>query len=397
MSGQLIDVKELIGRFSLTDLNEAADEYWQLVGQYPQILAKPYNLGAAEHILPQLGFLIQGLQLYAGMTVLEFGAGSCYASRILNQLGLRVISTDVSAAALEIGQYMRERMPPVGDVPEHLFSRFDGERFDVPDVSVDRIFCLDAFHHVPNQAATLAEMGRILKEGGIAGFCEPGPHHSRTPEAQREMQTARVIENDIVLTEILEMSRACGFTEMKVAAATIHPPLIPLDSVEQYFANPAPFVQAVHARTTNFPIFFLYKGDPTIRDSRKGSGLSARITPDRSQLRLRRGERATLVLDVVNTSSKRWLASGQRSGCVNVGATLRERGDAITLAHSRDYRFSLSLVEVEPGAALAGIVVDLGVLDPGEYALDVDLVSEHVTWFQSVSDSKVTIEISVGA
>src|SRR5690348_9497307 len=101
---QLIDVKDLINKLSISELTEAADEYWKRLVNNPRLLAKPYNLGDAQHILPQLGFLIQGLQLYAGMTVLDFGAGSCFASRVLNQLGLRVISMDVSRTALDIGR-----------------------------------------------------------------------------------------------------------------------------------------------------------------------------------------------------------------------------------------------------------------------------------------------------
>jgi hypothetical protein len=54
---------------------------------------------------------------------------------LLNQLGLRVISTDVSKTALDIGRTLAQRYPPVGHVPEHIFSLFDGERLDMPDRS----------------------------------------------------------------------------------------------------------------------------------------------------------------------------------------------------------------------------------------------------------------------
>jgi SAM-dependent methyltransferase len=395
MSQQLIDVTELIENFSLSELAGAAEEYWKRLANNPRLLAKPYNLGDAEHILPQLGFLIQGLQLYPGMTLLDFGAGSCYASRILNQLGLRVISLDVANTALEIGRRLSEQYPPVGDVPEHIFSVFDGVHLDLPDNSVDRIFCLDALHHVPDQNTVLSEMGRVLKDGGIAGFAEPGPNHSKTSEAQLEMRTCQVIENDIVLSKIFESSRKAGFTELKISISTIHPPLVPLDEIDNYLANPGMFLRALQNRVTDFPIFFLYKGDPSIRDSRNAVGLSATITPRRRDLFVRRGEAVKFLVDVLNTSPKLWLASGPKSGCVNVGGMLRKQ-DGRDLATSKEYRFLLSHIDVEPNSAVNGVELNLDPLEPGEYSLEIDLVSENVSWFQSQSsETMVTVSITV--
>jgi SAM-dependent methyltransferase len=313
---------------------------------------------------------------------------------MLNQMQLRVISMDVSRTALDVGKGMRERYPPVGDVPEHLFMPYDGDRFDLPDRSVDRIVCIDALHHVPNQDSVLSEMGRVLKEGGIAGFSEPGPNHSKTSEAQFEMRSWKVIENDIVLEQIFENSRKYGFTDLKVSVATIHPPLVSLHHLESYFANPASLTDPVRDRTMNYPIFFLYKGDPEIRDSRAPDGLSAMITPSRRALECLASEPVKFSIDVTNTSAKTWLASGPQTGCVNVGGVLRSRSRS-DVAGGKEYRFSLSAVDVEPNSAIHNIEVNLGLLEIGEYSLDLDLVSENVCWFQSRSGSMVKIDVVV--
>jgi SAM-dependent methyltransferase len=391
---ELIDVSDLIRRFSVEELNEAAEEYWRRMAGNSRLLAKPYNLGDADHILPQIGFLIQGLQLCWGMTVLDFGAGSCYASRILNQLGLRVISVDVSKSALEIGRALKQRWAPVGDVPEHLFSVFDGRRLDVPSNSVDRIFCLDAFHHVPNQDAILSEMGRVLKPGGIAGFSEPGPNHSRHPEAQAEMRTCKVIENDIVLTHIRESSQAYGFTDLKVSISTIHPQLVSLSEKDRYLSEPKAFLDLLADRVANYPIFFLYKGDPVLQDSRSasGGGLTCSIEPTRNHEFLQKGGQLRIKFDVKNTGSKTWLPSGPNPGSVNVGAMLQKRQTQLDLSPQKEYRSSLSHSEVTPGSVISGVELDLGDIDSGEYILEIDIVSEHVCWFRSNS---VTIFITV--
>ena len=70
--------------------------------------------------------------------------------------------------------------------------------------------CLDAFHHVPNPGLVLAELSRVLKEGGIAGFAEPGPEHSKSPQSQYEMKTFKVVENDVNVAGNLAARAGCG-------------------------------------------------------------------------------------------------------------------------------------------------------------------------------------------
>jgi hypothetical protein len=40
-------------------------------------------------------------------------------------------------------------------------------------------------------------------------------------------------------------------------------------------------------------------------------------------------------------------------------------------------------------------VLDFGALEVGEYRLEVDLVSEHICWFQSEDQSATTVRITV--
>src|SRR5439155_13063404 len=101
-------------------------------------------------LLINFAVVLQGLQLCPGMTVLEFGAGTCWAARMLTQLGCKVIACDVSPTALRMGRELYARQPPFGDRPAPEFLLFDGERIDLPDASVYRIIVLDAFHHVAN-------------------------------------------------------------------------------------------------------------------------------------------------------------------------------------------------------------------------------------------------------
>jgi SAM-dependent methyltransferase len=128
--------------------------------------------------------------------------GACWTTRCLTQFGCAATALDVSASALELGKQLYARLPPIGDQPAPQFLLFDGRRIDLPDASVDRILCFDAFHHVPNPAQTMLELGRVLRPGGIAGFSEPGPHHSKGSRSQYEMKNYTALERDVVMKDV---------------------------------------------------------------------------------------------------------------------------------------------------------------------------------------------------
>ena len=64
-----------------------------------------------------MAVLMQGLQLTAGATVLDFGAGTGWFARFLTQLGCRVVLLDVSQTALAKARELYERLPIIGDRP----------------------------------------------------------------------------------------------------------------------------------------------------------------------------------------------------------------------------------------------------------------------------------------
>ena len=392
-----VNVKDLIDKYSVEELNQSADEYFARLTDWDRHLAKPFtSSNDAIHLLVQTSYLLQGLELYPGMRVLDFGAGPGWASRILNQMGLEVISLDVSATALRMGADLAQRHPVFGDQPPHRFILFDGQRIDLTDESVDRIFCLDAFHHVPNQQRVLAEMSRVLAIGGIAGFAEPGPAHSKDPSSQLEMRSFKVIENDIVLDDILEMAQRVGFTEMTISIGSTYPLRV---SPAQFAAFPAEnpvtseYLQSTAHRCKNFPIFFLHKGRAAVDDSRNMAGLVASIeVPD--SITAKRGVPAVIPATFHNTSPKFWLRSGTTPGSVNVGYFVHDLAASDKPAKGAEFRLHLSEHGVKPGQSVA-VDISLGALNAGRYRVDIDLVSEHVRWFQANGSRIATVSVTV--
>ena len=77
----LIDVRELISQVSVEDLCRTAEEFFARLNDWNYLHAKPF---AAINETPELLFcfaqVLQGLKLLPDMTILDFGAGSCWRS-----------------------------------------------------------------------------------------------------------------------------------------------------------------------------------------------------------------------------------------------------------------------------------------------------------------------------
>jgi len=378
-----ISVKALIDRYTVEELNQCAEEYFARLTNWDRLLAKPFaSSNDAIHLLVQTSYLLQGLDLYPGMRVLDFGAGPGWASNILNQMGLEVTSLDVSATALKIGAQLSLRHRVFGEQPPHHFVHFDGHHIDLTDESVDRIFCLDAFHHVPNQQQVLAEMNRVLTNGGIAGFAEPGPEHSKDPSSQLEMRNFKVIENDIVLDDILRLARQVGFTDMKISIGSTYPLRVGFDDFTRFPNDKrvaTEYLQSTAHRIRNFPIFFLYKGESSVEDSRNMAGLVAEIDVPPS-VTVERGVPFMIRATFRNASTKYWLRSGEPPGSVNIGYFVHNLSASAKVGV--EFRSHLSDTGVKPGQSVT-VDIEIGALDAGRYRVDIDLVSEHVRWFQA--------------
>ena len=396
-----IDVRDLLRRYTVEELSEAADLYYRdNIDALEYFFAKPaWNVDEAPDLLACFAQVLAGVRPLRGMRVLDFGAGPGWTSRFLTQLGCEVVVCDVSATALDVSRQLFARQPVAGTQPTPTFLHFDGRHLDLPDESIDRIICIDAFHHVPNPKAVLGELGRVLRPGGIAGFQEPGPSHSTAAQSQYEMKNFTVIENDIRMRDISGWASDAGFTSLKLAIFTPEPFHTSIDlyedylghgvTVEQHYEHQRRFVQ-------NRRVFFLSRGAPVVSDSRERNGLVAdlRVNPD--SLAAARGSLVRVQLTARNIGTSVWLPSDAPVGPVLVGSHLYAAdGHLLERDHSR---FPL------PGAGGSGVApgeqiifdTELPVPDaPGDYTVEIDLVSELVCWFEFNETIPATLRLRV--
>jgi SAM-dependent methyltransferase len=398
--GGFIDVREFKKAMSVEELNRTAEAYFARVTSFDFHLAKPlWSADDAPELLNTFAHLLRGLQLLPGMTVVDFGAGSCWASRWLTQMGMAAIALDVSTSALKIGEALYARLPIIGERPKPRFLAFDGHRIDLADASVDRILCFDTFHHLLNPDEVLREMSRILKPGGIAGFAEPGPYHSRAPQSQFEMRNFRVLEDDIDLGEVWSSAKQAGFSRIRVALLSVPTYAVGISEFDDFLGGATEaterFVQMTRAHMHDRRLFFLQKAGAAPLDSRSRAGLNAKLEVRLASATVKEGSPLSAQAVVTNSGRSIWLPRTAQIGGVQLGSHLLDASGKL-LEHGYS-RHALSPGEGRSIAPGETVTIDLQVPPPakGRYVLEFDLVSGSVTWFSAQGAATVRLAIQV--
>lgn len=110
-----------------------------------------------------------GEPLPQGGTLLDAGCGQGKSFRLLRDAFApqRLIALDADPHSLALAQAEAQRE----GIPAQMMSA-DCANLDLPDASVDVLFCHQTFHHLVEQERALAEFWRVLKPGGWLLFAE---------------------------------------------------------------------------------------------------------------------------------------------------------------------------------------------------------------------------------
>jgi ubiquinone/menaquinone biosynthesis C-methylase UbiE len=383
----LIDAEALVERYTVEELSESADRYFARLVNWDYHLAKPLTTPDESPILlAHFSACLGALRAEPGMTVLDFGSGSCWTTRWLTQIGYAAIACDVSAHALAIGEELFRRLPVIGDRPAPQFVHFDGRRLPLPDESVHRVLCIDAFHHVPNRPTVLAELHRVLRPGGRAVLAEGGPVHSRLPQSQDEMRDHVVVERDIHVDVLEAEARAAGFADVLVAIYASIPNLVPAARYHAELADGTIVADASRRFHHNHTLLVLERSGVEEATSASPHGLAGRIEItgcDGRRLHVR----------LTNTGTSRWLGTAHTIGRVALGLQAVDATGRLVDAELLRVQLATDpAATVAPGASV-DVVVDLPD-PPPDTQLRLDLVSEMVAWFSNLGSAPVPVPLA---
>jgi SAM-dependent methyltransferase len=319
--------------------------------------------------------------------VLDFAAGTCWASELLSRVGVRTVSIDLSVEMMRRGRTRLAADSRLVFREQAAFVAARGQSLPFVDGTFDGVLCMNALHHLPSYAAALGEIHRVLKPGGRVVFSEPGTEHSVQPLSRFRMREEAVIEKSVSLSLVRRLAARAGFSRMRV---------VPLRSsaayVFEYAATPADAVPLRHMWDETLRLgpgeharFALHKGDDppadTFLPAHKLVGrLAARIVPEKVSGVIGAGQAFTDRLRITNTGTVTWKARGRRfGGQVTCGLKVCDARDNVL---REDLGRTPLARDVGPGEEIEIDMTVAGSLPAGHYVLRYDMVVEGVIWFE---------------
>jgi SAM-dependent methyltransferase len=401
------------------DPKEAEKEYLGRTGGRAWEREKPFSPPRDDTLEDSLALLHDFtvaatlLQPLKGDRIVDLGAGGGWCSDLLQRLNRKSIAVDISLAMLRVSRERATRVP---------ISAVAGDFECLPfvDGSFDKAICLNALHHVPDMAAAVREVSRVLSPDGVAVFSEPGVGHAAMPASVAARRDFGVLEQEVLIEPFVDLCRAAGFRRVRVCPiAYVIPefqlspeewrawkrlPRIkrPLRAMEKMWRAALEFIgvgkksilfeEAFAMRLVRLfqqPVeehpFILAAKNEEARESlpRYRARIEIRSLPRHSMP----GEAVAALLTVMNVGGVKWQANPRsESGLaqVRIGIQLLDESSRVM---ARDFARADLDADIHPGESRTLDVPFNAPAQPGEYLLKFDLVAEGITWFEPTGSS----------
>ena len=195
-----------------TDSKRAEKAYLERAGTGRWERVKPFSTPGHDDVVEgarlihDFAVALLCLELKPGERVADLGAGSCWVSEWLRRFNIDTVSVDIAPDMLRVG---RTRVGP-----DAWIVAGDLESLPFADASIDKTVCLNAFHHVPDGPAALAEIHRVLRPGGRALFSEPGRGHAANETSVSAVGGYGVQERDVIASTLVADCTRAGFSRV---------------------------------------------------------------------------------------------------------------------------------------------------------------------------------------
>ena len=322
------------------------------------------------------------LALPPGARILDVGCGSGWLSEYFARLGYEVTGIDISKDLIGMARDRVERVPYDVDHETPLRCRFltlDIEIEPLPE-KFDAVICYDSLHHFEDERTVFRHLAAMLDVGGSLFILEghkPSAGSATEDELQDVMRRYGTLESpfngDYLRALLVEYGLAVVGDYVSVNGLFEREMLegdrLPLRTLATDYHYLTCIKVADGAPATCVP------------DSRSPGVLRAEFTlRDAPPRHVEAGAKLNLAITIRNAGDTLWL-SGQtlRTGIVMPGVrVIDERGENISEVHGHP----MLPRPVAPGQTIAMGIPCPAPLASGTYTFKIDLVDQHVCWFE---------------
>ena len=368
--------------------------FYNLAHKLPKYKGEGLDEDARRHFC-DFANMAAALALPAGSRLLDVGCGSGWLSEYFARLGYEVRGIDISPDLVEMSRERVARVPYGVDHETPLRCTFDVHDIELSplDEQFDAVVCYDSLHHFDDERAVVRHLAAMLPVGGLLFILEG----ERPPAGSASEQELRAVMGEFgTLESPFEQAYLRALLdEQGLAVVGDYVSVNGLFEREMLEAGRLP----LRTLATDYHYLTCKKvceSGPAsaVPDSRRPGTLRARLrlrapAPER----VAPGATLALPLAVTNEGDTLWL-TGQtvRAGVVMPAVRVSDAAGALVAEFHGE--------PLLPRAVAPGETVDLKIEyraphRPGAYELKVDLVDQHVCWFEQQGSQPLVLHFKV--
>lgn len=335
------------------------------------------------------------LALPPGSRMLDIGCGSGWLSEYFARLGYVCKGIDISPELVAMARDRIAHVPYDVDHETELRCRFDVYDIELAPLAekFDAIVCYDSLHHFEDERAVMSHLAAMVDVGGMLFILEgdrPSTGSATEDELKAVMQEFRTLESPFDYGYLRQLLEDNGFAVIGDYVSVnglfereiIADDLLPLKTVPMNYHYLAckKVVEGAHAST--------------VPDSRAPGNLRARIElREPPNTRLSPGQTLDLDLEICNQGDTLWLAGRDaRAGVVMPAIRIMDEAGTLLSECHGDPPLPHA---VAPGETFRLRISYATPHRPGRYTLKLDLVDQHVCWFEDMGSEPLTIQLEV--
>jgi 2-polyprenyl-3-methyl-5-hydroxy-6-metoxy-1,4-benzoquinol methylase/glycosyltransferase involved in cell wall biosynthesis len=336
------------------------------------------------------------LALPPGSRVLDVGCGSGWLSEYLARLGYEVKGIDISPSLIEMSSERVARVPYGVDHETPLRCTFAVHDIELEPLAEQfaAIVCYDSLHHFEDERSVIRNLAAMLPIGGqlfvLEGKRPPSGSQSEKElrDVMREFRTLESPFDGDYLRALLDENGLAVVGDYLSINGLFERDLLEGDRLPIGLAS-----QNYHYLVCKK----VREGAPasTVPDSRRPNLLRADF-----QLRslmqkvFAPGGTFSIPLSITNTGDTLWLAGkSAKTGVVMPAVRVTDETNTLVNEFHGDPPLPQA---VAPGETINLTIEYTAPLRAGSYTLTVDLVDQHVCWFEQRGSQPLSIEFEVG-